>query len=142
MPSLRKNALDAIGTALNASGKPDGVTVFSNRRTKFEPTELPAINVIWVDEKPQRNPQTNTTVSRKMKVRVECNANDEATIDDLSAWIVKQLFADETLAGAVTGIIESGTEFNDVPADVNYLAATVELEVSYRTLAGDITKKG
>lgn len=142
MSSIRKQILDAMKATLEGAGKPAGVQVFLNRDTKFEQTELPAVNVIWVDEKPDRNPKSNPLTNRRLSVKIESNANDEDTLDSVLVWAIASLLADEQLGGLSSEILEQSTERNATPSDYNYIAATVDLLVSYRTLAGDLTKKG
>jgi len=142
--SRTEQILQAIVTALDADGKPAGVTVNRSRRQAVEASELPMFSVYPLREDIQRATENRRSplVSRSLLFRIRCRAagQDEA-LDPLRQWAVAALHGDPSLDGLALEILEDSTEW--VPADASegdYSIAEMNFNVRYTTARGDLTK--
>jgi hypothetical protein len=136
--------LQAIVAALDAEGKPEGVTVNRSRRQAVEPGELPMISVYPLREeikKPEEN-RRSPVKDRRLLVRLRCRAQgtDEA-LDPLRQWAVMALESDPSLGGLALDTAEDSGEWaaaDDSKAD--YSVSEMDFSVRYVTARADLTK--
>lgn len=130
----------AVVAALNAAGKPEGVTIHTRRGMPIEHDDLPAIVVAFNDDDPV-TPHATGTVNYDMGLFLECRVADEdpdAALEPLIAWGEQALFADETLGGLAAKISDPVTAWAE-PAvkDHIYGAARSLFRITYRRRHGD-----
>jgi hypothetical protein len=143
--SRRSQILDAVVTALDAAGKPTGVTVSRTRANPLEDAELPAMVVARVQEiAPRGDGSRGYKAKRVLTVRVECRvvaATDGETLEDaldpLTSWAVVALMTDPTFGGLAVNTQETVTQWATADAHAVHGAAAVDFEITYITAAGN-----
>lgn len=147
MASRRSAILDAAVTALDAVGKPTGVTVFRTRTAALEAEDLPAIVVRRVQEESSRQAAGHKD-RRSFLFAVECfvgvasqGETVEDAIDTLTSWAVQAIAAATSLQGGTGALAHSTrdvlTKWEESDTDAVYGRATVGFLSDYITAAGN-----
>lgn len=145
MASRRSQIVDAIVTALNAVGKPTGVTVYRTRDAALADAQLPAIVVSRVQEEVARGDgPRGYKVRRTLRVQVDCfvatstdGEPSEDAMDPLTSWVVQAVCADPTLGGLADNINELGTSWTLVDSNAVHAHAASLFGIDYITAAGN-----
>ena len=142
MSSLRAQIVDAAVALLNTS-RPAGIPACDRVRFEpYQPTELPAINVMPVrEESEKKTGRWGPLLTRGFTLRVECRvAGDPADVilDPLLVW------AGQKLGGQTFGVLaedcfETLCEWSYAGSDQNYSMASLDFRVNFSTLINDPT---
>lgn len=138
MASVRERIVDAVVAALNAPGKPAGLTVHRSRTRPIDKDRLPAMVVYLATE--DVGDHAAIAVMRTLRIRVECRVTGDppdTVLDEHVTWAVKALKADEKLGGLAVRINEVRTVWDAAERDKVYAAAATEFEIEYATAYND-----
>lgn len=136
----RQASRAALLTALNTA-RPAGVPQTSQRLGPFAPGGLPAMRLVTgpretVDGR-LPNGKRGPVAIRRCNFLVECYvAGDEDDLEPLLAWVTKATVPGR-LGGLVSAVVEIGTQWEADGEELDYLKATVALEVEYVTAVDD-----
>lgn len=148
MSSRRDQIIVACVNALNAAGKPPGVTVHRQRTLSLSHDHLPASVVYAVQEENDTGPGKGAAPDRRRKAvrtfrlcvehRVDAeNEAPDAVLDPLLSWAVQALCEDITLGGLADDVKELGTTWDEQEQDKVYAAARTFFAIRYLTDAAD-----
>jgi hypothetical protein len=150
MASIRKQILDAVIVALEASGGPPGLHVHRERHRPIETDQLDAILVYAEDDAPK--PLAGVTyqaplTERQLNLVLEYRANvpagqtDDEALDPLIVWGQTQILENEKFGGLASGVDEGRTVWLSREAETTVAAAAGHFTVKYRTARADPTSK-
>jgi hypothetical protein len=145
MASIRSAILDAVYAAVNAGGKPAGVTVYRTRDAALADAQLPAIVLTRVQEDVVRGDgPRGYKVRRTLRVQVDCytaTATDgetsEDALDPITSWVVQAVMADPTLGGLAHNSNELATSWTLEDRNSVHAHAAVVFGLEYITAAGN-----
>jgi hypothetical protein len=148
MSSRRDQIIVACVNALNAAGKPAGLTIYRQRTLSLSHNQLPAQVVYAVQEENKTGPGNGAGPDRRRKAvrtfrlcvehRVDAeNDAPDAVIDPLLSWAVQTLCADVSLGGLSEDLKEIGTTWNEQEQDKVYAAAQTFFEITFITDAAN-----
>jgi hypothetical protein len=144
MSSRREQLVVAAVAALNAAGKPAGVTVHRARTRPLAQDQLPAMVVYLLSEDTTRGDgRDGYKARRNAKVRIECRVAVEddtppdTAVDPLLTWATKAMMADPYWGGLARNTQEDATTWDADETDRVYAAAAVDFTIDYLTAAGD-----
>lgn len=138
----------AAVNALDAAGKPPGLTVDRQRTRSLSASDLPAQVVYAVQEEVNTGPGFGAGPDRRRKAirtfrlcvehRVDAeNDAPDAALDPLLSWAVQALCDDASLGGLADDLKEIGTTWDEAEQDKVYASAKTFFEVRYFTNAAD-----
>ena len=146
MASIREQIIQAVVTALDGAGKPQGLTVHRYRTRPIEKDKLPA-QVVYPSGSGGSVAETTSLyggmaddVLRELRVRVESRATGEPAdqaLDPLYLWSVRSIMADPTLGGLAFSIREEATSFDAAEFEEVIGAAATDFIVEYVTSRDD-----
>ncbi len=140
MASARELILQAVEAAINADGKPAGLTVYRHRTLPLEDEDLPAAVILLGRETVELQTHEPLTVKRTLPFRVEISALGEpsdAVLDPYLVWVVRALMAEPTFAGRVQSLVETGSAWNAELSDDPMAEGAVAFALVYETLEAD-----
>lgn len=148
MSSKRDLIVVAAVNALNAAGKPTGLTVHRQRTLSLSHNQLPAQVVYAVQEEVNTGPGQGAGPDRRRKAirtfrlcvehRVDAeNDAPDAALDPLLSWAVQALCDDVSLGGLADDLKEIGTTWDESEQDKVYASARTFFDVRYFTNAHD-----
>ncbi len=142
--SIRERILAAMVAALNAAGKPAGLTVNRSRRQSIETVQLPMMSVYFAGQEnslPGENRRA-PLMDRQMNVHVISRViGADIALDPLYKWTVKALMTDQTLGGLALAITETSSEADtDDTSDADRTVETIVFRVRYITNRVDAEK--
>lgn len=143
MTTIREQIVQAAMSALNGPDKPAHVPACERvRAVGLNSTALPVMLMYPLKESVERaNP---TVVKRTFTFRVDCRAAAlvadslpaDALVNDMLSWATKAL-AGNRMGGLAHDVDESNVTWSIETADMTYVEATIDFDVSYHTLRSD-----
>jgi hypothetical protein len=149
--SIRKQIMDAVIVALEASGGPPGLNVHRERHRPIETDQLDAILVYAEDDMPKplagityQAPLTERqlTLVLEYRAKVPAGTTDDEALDPLIVWGQQQILENEKFGGLASGVDEGRTVWLTREAETTVAAAAGHFTVKYRTARADPTSKG
>jgi hypothetical protein len=148
MSSRRDQIIVACVNALNAEGKPTGLTIYRQRTLSLSHNQLPAQVVYAVQEENNTGPGPGASLDRRRKAvrtfrlcvehRVDAeNSAPDAALDPLLSWAVQTICADVSVGGLAEDVKEIGTTWEEAEQDKVYAAPRTFFEIRYITDAAD-----
>lgn len=138
-PTIGDRIVDALVTACDASGKPDGTAVFAYGTRKAEEGRQIRIWPGREEVLPAPGRTASVIAERRLQVVAEIQVRQDGTaaphtlVSPLYRWIVQAIKADETLGGLSVRIDELGWEDDAETRDKTYVKRAVAFEVLYDT---------
>lgn len=144
--SIREQILQAILAALASVATAAGATLLRSPPTGVPREQSPALLVFPESDGIVSRP--NDRVERHLVVRVtalaRASASDvpEAIADRLLVAAHAALFANASFSGLAIGLQELECEWDVEDADATVAAIPARYQITYRTLASDLSKQG
>lgn len=139
MATLRSQLVDAVRAALDADGKPAGLTVVSRTTPTAERDALPRVVVSRVREENQKAFPTqlrSPLVDRHCHIRLDWWVGGDEPEDDLEpllAWGTAVMLADATWDSLAVDTNEDSTEWDTDQSDENIGHAWMDFTIRYAT---------
>jgi hypothetical protein len=153
---IRETVLRAVGTLLNATGKPTGSTVERNRTSPLRGTAVKHIHLVdhpldtkqRAEEVDEKEGGDQRLVKRTLTFCVICTAAGSSsvtattTVAELCAWVTAQL-AGKLVLTRTTKVRELGTtNVTGIQEDVPFAQSAIEFRVTYVTLETNAESNG
>jgi len=144
--SLRENILQAVVQLLAPVASLQGAQVLRSPTIGITREQSPALLIF--PELETVSPRTNDRVERQLVLRVVAVAREtvgsapEAIADALLVAAHSALFANANLGGLCLGLRELECEWDVEDADATAAAIPARYQITYRTLASDISMIG
>ncbi len=143
--SQRESILLAIVAALDAVGKPAGLTVHRMRTRPFQVDQLPALVVYLGPESIARGDGAHGYKNlRQQSVRVEVRKVvppgevPDSAIDPLISWVEQRLMLDVSQGRLAHNTQLTSIDWEaDNTADAHFVAAAMDFTITYVTAAAD-----
>lgn len=141
--SQRGDIRAAVRAALNAAGKPAGLTVHPRRVRPFRAEELPVVEVSSVRDLHDGENDDSSGISREFRLALTfvvagSSADPEADLEPLIEWGLGQIQQDPTLGGLAIALEERDTEWFADESEHLFAAARVEFDITYTTLPTEV----
>jgi hypothetical protein len=146
MTTQRSTLVTAIRAALDAVGKPAGLTVTPRRAMPTEGSALPLTMVGRTKEVTVRATASKVSpvVKRTLTIRLDhwaAGDDPEETLEPLLAWATAQLLATPGWNSVAIETSEDGTEWGEEMLDQNFGHATQTFTVAFVTKTADQEQK-
>ena len=144
--SLRENILQAVVALLSPIAMAQGAQVLRFPTTGITREQSPALLIF--PESETVSPRVNDRVERQLVLRMVAVAREtalsapEAIADGLLVAAHSALFASANLGGLCLGLRELECEWDVEDADATAAAIPARYQITYRTLASDISMIG
>jgi len=144
--SLRENILQAVVALLSPIAMAQGATVIRSPPTGITREQSPALLIF--PESDAVSPRINDRVERQLVLRMVAIAREtslgapEAIADALLVAAHAALFASANLGGLCLALRELECEWDVEDADATAAAIPARYQITYRTLASDISMIG
>lgn len=146
MPSRGEQLLQAIVSALGASGQPSGLAVHRARTRPIEHDDLPATVVYVISEDVTTQPGAvprQGIAQRTMRVRLEHRVEvpddtaADAALDDLASWGSAAMMTDRRWTGLAIRTEEVERQWAAIEAERTLAAQSQDFTITYLTQAAD-----
>lgn len=141
--SKEQQILAAIYTAINATGKPTGLTVSRERLLEMAPSQLPHVSIYPMEASTTRTGymgQTTLTVKVSIWVGGTAGGIVSQTIDPIWQWIHSQIQGDESLNGLAIKCEQTSRTYGFSIAQQPFGDLDITFQVLYRHNLTDPTK--
>ena len=144
--SIRERILQAISSNLEPVALTSGATLIRSPTTPVTREQSPAL--LLVSESDQVTARPNDRVERQLVLRITSVARDDgsrlahAVADELLVAAHLALFSNKTLNGLAIGLQELDCDWQEEDADADLVAMPARYQITYRTLACDISQLG
>lgn len=144
--SIREQILQAVAGTLAPVATAQGATLLRSPPTGITREQSPALLVFPESDAISQRP--NDRVERQLVVRVVALAREtggeapEVIADRLLVAAHAALFANANLSGLCLGLKELDCEWDVEDADATAAAIPARYQITYRTLAADISTRG
>jgi hypothetical protein len=151
MTSIRERILQTLMAMFQSVASNQGATLIRSPTTPLTREQSPAL--LLIAESDQVSARPNDRVERQLVLRLTALARDQVdgagqTIDanviadGLLAASHLALFANKTLDGLAIGLQELDCDWQEEDADADLAAMPARYQITYRTLAADISQLG
>ena len=144
--SIRERILQAIASILEGVALTSGATLIRSPTTPVTREQSPAL--LLVSESDQVTARPNDRVERQLVLRITSVARDDgsrlahAVADELLVAAHRALFAHTPFGGLAIGLQELECDWQEEDADADLVAMPARYQITYRTLACDISQLG
>lgn len=144
--SLREQILQALMSQLRSVASANGAQCLRSPTTGITREASPALLLFPESETISERP--NDRVERQLVIRLVAlaraspNEPAESIADRLLVEAHRALFADSNLGGLCLGLKELDGDWDVEDADATAAAQPARYQITYRTLAHDLTQKG
>ena len=143
--TIREMIMAAVVAALEASGKPTGLTVHRFRTRPLDEDDMPAMAVYHLGETVALETHDEPSVRRILTIRVEHRVKSrvasldapDKTLDPLVAWGTKGLLTDSVLDALIISIEELSIDWAAFEVDKLYGGAAQDFKIEYATVWDD-----
>ncbi len=142
--TIRETIMAAAVRALEAVGKPTGLTVHRSRTRPLDRDDMPAMAVYHLGETVALETH-DESVLRTLTIRVEHRVKTlvtstdppDKTLDPLVAWGTKALLTNAALDALIVSIEEVSIEWATFEADSLYGGAAQDFRIEFATIWDD-----
>jgi hypothetical protein len=144
--SIRERILQAISSILETVALTSGATLIRSPTTPVTREQSPAL--LLIPESDQVTKRANDRVEHQLTLRLTALARTESGFDAhgvADALLVAShlaLFANPNFDGLVIGLEEIDCDWQEEDADADLAAMPARYQITYRTLAADISQLG
>ena len=144
--SIRERILQAITSILETVALTSGATLIRSPTTPVTREQSPAL--LLIPESDQVTKRANDRVEHQLTLRLTALARSESGVDAhgvADALLVAShltLFANPNFDGLVIGLEEIDCDWQEEDADADLAAIPARYQITYRTLAADISQLG
>ena len=142
--TIRETIMAAAVRALEAVGKPTGLTVHRSRTRPLDRDDMPAMAVYHLGEtvalethEPSVLRTLTIRVEHRVKTLVGSSDSPDKTLDPLLSWGTKALLTDSALDALIISIEEVAIEWAAFEADSLYGGAAQDFKIEYATVWDD-----
>lgn len=151
MKSIRERILQTLMAMFQSVASNQGATLIRSPTTPVSREQSPAL--LLIAESDQVSARPNDRVERQLVLRLTALARDQVdgagqTIDanviadELLVAAHLALFANKTVDGLAIGLQELDCDWQEEDADADLAAMPARYQITYRTLAADISQLG
>ena len=151
MNSIRERILQTLMATFQDVASNQGATLMRSPTTPVSREQSPAL--VLVAESDQVSDRPNDRVQRQLVLRLTAVARDQADMagqtidanaiaDQLLVAAHLALFANKTVDGLAMGLQELDCDWQEEDADAELCTMPVRYQITYRTLACDISQLG
>ena len=144
--SIRERILQTISSILETVALTSGATLIRSPTTPVTRAQSPVL--LLVSESDQVTARPNDRVERQLVLRITSVARDDgsrlahAVADELLVAAHRALFAHTPFDGLAIGLQELECDWQEEDADADLAAMPARYQITYRTLAADISQLG
>lgn len=144
--SVRERIVQAVLAALTPVAAALHASLIRSPTTAVSRELSPAL--LLMSESDQVSERSNDRVQRQLVLRMTALARDQgslramAIVDELLVAAHSALFASSNLAGLAMGVQELDSDFLEEDADADIAAIPARYQITYRTMAHDISMIG
>jgi hypothetical protein len=151
MKSIRERILQTLMAMFQSVASNQGATLIRSPTTPVTRDRSPAL--LLVAESDQVSARPNDRVERQLVLRLTALARDQEDVagqtinangiaDGLLVAAHLALFANKTVDGLAIGLQELDCDWQEEDADADLAAMPARYQITYRTLAADISQLG